>query len=242
MILILVLVFFSGYVFPESNTLKVAAPPFAPFSFFIESDQCKGATAEILDNIAYLAGLKTQHVRFPYARILRSLVDGKVDMALVFKNSSVKDHVHYIGPVSKSRIVVLTHLNNPITQYEDLANLKSIAVIRKANFEKKFDNDTQLQKHPVESYIQGLQMFNIERADAVVGSLSGLEYSLKQLNMKPELLNNAFILGYKEWWLHLSNKSPSFNQRTKIEDAVKALYTPRLSYDTYKQQIKKCRI
>ena len=89
-------------------------------------------------------------------------------------------------------------------------------------------------------------MFEAERLDAVAGSFFGLEYSMKQLNMDPKLLDNIFILGYKEWWLHISNKSSIItlnnNVKSKIAHAVSSLYKPRLSYQIYKQQIEKCQI
>jgi polar amino acid transport system substrate-binding protein len=232
--------------FSEVYRLKVAVPPFAPFAYFKESNECKGASVKILDDIAQLAGIQFQHVRYPYARILTSLKNGELDMALIFKNATVINNVEFIGPVSKSRVVVLTKLSNPIKQYQGLHALNAIAAIRKAQFESQFDQDQQLNKSPVESYRQGLQMFKIEHVDAVVGSISGLEYNMKQLNMSAELLNQAFVLGHKEWWLHISNRSPlikeNSNIKSKIKKAVNKIYRERLSYEVYKQQIKDCQI
>ena len=245
-LLFITFIFSCGPAFSEPNTLKVAVPPFAPFAFFKENSQCQGASVEILNRVAQHSHLTFQHVRYPYARILTSLKNGEVDIALIFKNASVKGYVDYIGPVSKSRVVVLTPLNNPIKQYQDLHKLKAIAVIRKAQFENTFDIDQKINKVSVESYLRALQMFEVERVDGVVGSFSGLEYSMKQLKMDPKLLDNAFILGHKEWWLHISNKSPILkskdNIKSKIKNAVTALYEPRLSYQIYRKQIQKCDI
>ena len=243
-ILCIVLIIYCKPAFSEPYTLNVAVPPFAPFAFFQENKQCKGASVEILNRIAQHSGLTFQHVLYPYARILTSLKNGEIDMALVFKNASVKGYVNYIGPVSKSQVVVLTQLNHPIKQYQQLHNLKAIAVIRKAQFDNAFDIDEKINKVSVESYLRALQMFARERVDAVVGSFSGLEYSMKQLSMDSTLLDNAFILGHKEWWLHISNKSSILksndNVKSKISSAVTALYEPRMGYQTYKQQIQKC--
>ena len=236
------LVTLGGLSHADGNVLKVAVPPFAPFAFFKEDDQCAGSSVAILNNIAQQLGLKFNHVIYPYSRILKSLKSGEIDIALIFKNASVEHHVDYIGPVSQSRVLVLTRLDNPIKQYNELTKLNSIAVIRKAHFEKRFDNDTQLNKSSVESYQQALKMFNFERVDAVVGSISGLEYTMKQLSMNTQLLESAFVLDHKEWWLHVSNKTVPSAMKQKLTRVVNSLYRPRLSYEVYKQQIEKCGI
>ena len=229
-----------GQALAEEEIIQVAVPPFAPFAFFNENTKCEGASIAILNKLANETGLKFGHVKYPYARILSSLKNGQLDLALIFKNDSLKNNVHYIGPVSQSKVVVLTRTKNLISAYEDLAKLKHIAVIRKAHFEARFDKDSQLNKVPVESYLQALQMFKLNRVEAVVGSVSGLEYAMQELKMNVSLVKSAYQLGHKEWWLHLSKKSAKSGIITKLTRAVEKTYKADLIYQVYKQQINHC--
>ncbi|MEH6347989.1 MAG: transporter substrate-binding domain-containing protein [Bermanella sp.] len=224
------------------ETLDVAVPPFAPFAFFKENTKCEGASISILNRLAKDVGIEFQHVRYPYARILSSLKTGQLDMALIFKNDSIKESVNYIGPISKSKVVVLTKIDKPVSHYEELASLNFIAVIRKAHFEPRFDNDTNIKKVAVESYLQALNMFSFDRVDAVVGSLSGLEYAMQELNLNVNLLENAYYLSDKEWWLHISKKTSHPRLIARITKAVENIYHPNLIYQAYKQQVNRCLI
>ncbi len=229
-----------GQALAEEEIIQVAVPPFAPFAFFNENTKCEGASIAILNKLASETGLKFGHVKYPYARILSSLKNGQLDLALIFKNDSIKNSVHYIGPVSQSRVVVLTRTKNSISAYEDLAKLKHIAVIRKANFEARFDKDSRLNKVPVESYLQAIQMFKLNRVEAVVGSVSGLEYAMQELRVNVNLVKSAYQLGQKEWWLHLSKKYAHPDLIARITKAVEKIYQPDLTYQVYKQQINHC--
>jgi len=229
-----------GQALAEEEIIHVAVPPFAPFAFFKESTKCEGASIAILNKLASETGLKFSHVKYPYARILTSLKSGQIDLALIFKNTSIKNSVNYIGPVSQSKVVVLTRTKNSISVYEDLARLKQIAVIRKAHFETRFDEDTRLNKVPVESYLQAIQMFKLNRVEAVVGSVSGLEYAMQELKVNVDMLKNAYQLGQKEWWLHISKKYSHPDLIARLTKAVEKIYQPDLTYQVYKQQINQC--
>lgn len=224
------------------ETLNVAVPPFAPFAFFKEDTNCEGASISILNKLAKDLGVEFQHVRYPYARILSSLKTGQLDMALIFRNDSIKESVNYIGPITKSKVVVLTKVGKPVSRYEELTSLNFIAVIRKAHFEPRFDNDTNIKKVAVESYLQALNMFTFGRVDGVVGSLSGLEYAMQELNLNVNLLENAFYLGDKEWWIHISKKTSHPRLIARVTQAVEKTYHPNLTYQVYKQQVKRCLI
>ncbi len=176
---------------------------------------------------------------YPYARILHSLKSGQLDSALIFKNIAIADKVDYLGPVSKSQVIILTSSKHKITDYQDLAQLRAIAVIRRASFEDRFDKDLHLNKVDVANYKQGLQMLQLGRVDAIVGSLIGLEYASKQLNISFNK-QHTFLLGEKEWWLHLSKKSPFQAFKPQLNKAIKNIYQHDLIHKTYEQFVASC--
>ena len=232
--------FTSHLVFSFENPLTVSVPSFAPFYFISDDEECQGVAVAALQTITAKIAEPTKMFFLPYARIIHSLEYGQLDLALVFKNNYLANSVDYIGPVSNSKVVVLTHLSQPINQYSELHKLNTIAVIRGAKFEDKFDNDNTLNKFPVESYNQAIKMFKLGRVDAVIGSLVGLDYEMRAQNLDVSILDKSFQLGEKEWWLHLSKNSSYQYLLPQLTLAVDKNYQPDFIYQTYLKHIKNC--
>jgi polar amino acid transport system substrate-binding protein len=220
--------------------LKVSVPSFAPFNAFNENSSCVGATVMAVQKVTEQLNVELEFVAYPYARILYSLKTAELDLALIFKNTSIENNVDYIGPVSNSRIVVVSQADTLIKNYDDLYALNNIAVIRNAQFEETFDQDKKLNKALVDSYQQAVSMLKHGRIDAVIGSLIGIEYALRQQSMSNDILSKAFNLGRKEWGFHLSKKSKYIQLKPLIIEAVKKNYQEDLIYQLYEQQIQNC--
>jgi polar amino acid transport system substrate-binding protein len=233
--------FIISSAFATEAKLTVSVPSFPPFYFHDAENkkQCQGIAINILQRLSHKLTREIDIVPYPYARILHNLTLAKVDMALLFKNESISSSVDYIGPVSKSKVVIITSADKPIAQYSDLSKLASIAVIRNASFEPKFDQDKALNKFSVNSYTQALTMFNLGRVDGIVGSIVGLEYASTQVHIKIAKLS-VFQLGEKEWWLHFAKKSPFQWLKPQLKSAVKKLYQDDLIEKTYQKYIAQC--
>jgi polar amino acid transport system substrate-binding protein len=224
------------------DDITFSTPSFAPFYSSTNNQLCKGITVTIFTQLLEGTNIHFKYVPYPYARMLHSLKTGQLDVALIFKNSMLTEYVDYIGPVSKAKVVVLVNNKNIITNYADLYKLRSIAVIRSANFEQKFDNDNSLIKVEVEDYAQAIKMFKLGRVDAVVGSIVGLDYELRMQNIDVNILINAYVLGEKELWLHLSKKVRHTSLKSQLTLAVKKYYQDDLLYKVYLQYIDECLI
>jgi len=231
-------------VFPAfsaaQNEITFSTPSFSPFYVSDNNKQCEGVSIALFTKIVRGTNLLFKHVTYPYARILHSLKTGKLDIALIFKNSDLAYYVDYVGPVSKSRVVVLSNSQHTITDYEGLSNLRAIAVIRSAHFDNKFDNDDSLLKVEVEDYAQAIKMFKLGRVDGVIGSIVGLDYELRMQNIDVNILMNAYVLGEKELWLHLSKNSKFKQLKSQLSLALKRNYETDLLYKVYLQYIDEC--
>ena len=230
---------FSSVVYGQSQHMKASVPSFPPFYFVDAKNICKGVAVDVLAKLTAEALIELSVVTYPYPRILHTLKTGQLDAALIFKNTAIADNVDYLGPVSKSQVIILTTPKYKITRYQDLAQLTAIAVIRHASFENRFDKDLHLNKFEIANYEQGLQMLKLGRVDAIIGSLVGLEYASNKLNI-PFNKQHAFLLGEKEWWLHLSKKSPFQQFKPQLNKAIKNIYQHDLIHKTYQQYISSC--
>lgn len=224
----------------SDKNYKFSVPPFPPFSHFDGLSHCKGVGVIAMELITININGAFSAYYFPYARMLNSLKTGELDVALLFKNNTVTEEVEYIGPLSMSKILVISQPESIIKEYKDLYLLDSIGVIRNAQFNKKFDQDKQLNKVNVSSYNQAIRLLKLKRIHAVIGSKIGLEYAIYQENMDKKLIANAFNFGEKESGLHLSKKSPLMKILPLIKASVKEVYKENLLEQLYKQQISRC--
>lgn len=161
--------------FANDNNLKFSVPPFAPFNSFSENSDCTGASVLAVQEVFKNLTLKLKLIDYPYARIFKALKNGELDLALIFKNSTLKNDVAYIGPLSLSDIVIITQKDIKLQRYEDLHELESIAVLRRIQINNRFDKDTALNKLNIGSLEQGIRMLKYNRVSAVIGSRIGLE-------------------------------------------------------------------
>lgn len=240
MLVCMALLISSSPALASQTKLKASVPSFPPFNYFVENSQCAGASVVALEMIFEKLNVELELVSYPYARILHSLKNAELDLALIFKNNSISHDINYIGPLAYSKIIILSQPNHTINQYDDLQALKRIAVIRNAQFEKKFDQDKGLNKVSVDSYQQAIRMLKHGRVDAVIGSLIGLEYALLQQNMNQDMLSNVFYLGKKEWGLHLAKNSNFAKLKPDLIKAVKQTFKTDLIHQLYQQQIQHC--
>tara|TARA_R110000764_G_scaffold29279_3_gene68745 strand:- start:313 stop:1068 length:756 start_codon:yes stop_codon:yes gene_type:complete len=226
--------------FAGDQRLSFSVPPFSPFNGFDEQSQCKGIGVLAIEKVTNTLNTPLKLAAFPYARILNSLKNGELDLALLFKNNTVTEDVEYIGPLSLEKIFILTQPDTTIKQYKDLYQLTRIAVIRSAQFNKKFDQDKRLNKISVNSYNQAIRLLKLNRINAVIGSKVGLEYALYQEKVDEDIMANAFYLGTKELGLHLAKKSPFISMKPLLEEAVKEAYQDDLLEQLYRQQMQYC--
>ncbi|WP_250655426.1 substrate-binding periplasmic protein [Alkalimarinus coralli] len=217
--------------------LKAGLPPFPPFAYPNNKSK-SGTVVDIYRMLETELGEKIRIHYYPYPRVIESMKNGDLDIAIIFKNASLKQYVTYAGEVSKSKVLVIPNKGFYVNNYEDLYKLKSIAVLRRANFEPRFDKDSQLNKFTVVDYSAGLKMMNRGRASAIVGSQSGLYEANRLLNYDIHRWNPHFLLNKKEWWLHVSNKSPYQALIPKIKKAVRAIYSEDLVWQLYTDSLK----
>ena len=227
-------VFLWAFSLQAKMPLTAGLPSFPPFAFD-ESEEFKvGSLIQYYRLLSAKTGIPIKVVRMPYARIKRSLESGSLDMAIIFRNDDLKQFVDYVGLVSYSQVAILPRHGKLLERYEHLSSLNGIAVIRGASFGEPFDSDKNLNKYLVNDYLQGMWMLKLGRVDAVVGSLSGLEYTSTTAGFDSEILGEAFLLKDKQWWLHFSKQSKHKELQPKIAQAIIDFYQPYLIYNLYK--------
>ena len=224
-------------VYSAQVVLNAGLPAFPPFAYTDPEKTTPGTVVSLYRMLEKKTGLKFKIHYLPYARLLNSLQDGTLDVAIMFKNHSVKNDVSYIGKISQSKVIIVSTKGNGIHNYDDLYQLKRVAVIRRANYGARFDHDKNIKKISVGNYLQATEMLNLGRVDAAVGSQSGLQNAIDVQGINTADWPPPFELGRKKWWLHLAKNSKHQNLIPSLARAVEKIYRPNLIYELYMQQI-----
>ncbi|MAD15583.1 MAG: ABC transporter substrate-binding protein [Alteromonadaceae bacterium] len=217
----------------QNITLRVGVPAFPPFAYMDEDQQLVGTLVTYFDYLKQDTGINFELVLYPYARVISGIKQGKLDVAMLFKNDLLEGYADYIGPISKSKVIVLPLAGSNLYTYQQLYLLGRIAVIRGARFDRQFDRDTQLSKMKVNDYLQGVKLLELKRVNAIVGSVVGLDYNLRLIGKDFSDFGEPFELIEQESWLHFSKQSQHRNIISKLQAAVKARYQPDLLHDIY---------
>lgn len=220
---------------PELPVLKVGLPSFPPFAYPNESSE-RGVVVDIYRLLEKELKANIKIIYYPYPRVMESMKRGDLDLAIVFKNKSLKPYVTYIGKISKSKVLVIPAKNIKLRHYDDLYALRSIAVLRRASFDPRFDADTNINKYTVTNYESGFRMLSVKRVDAVIGSQSGLEEALYNLEFESSDWGEPLVLNAKEWWLHLSNKSAHQALIPDLKKAVEKVYREDLVWTLFTKE------
>ena len=215
-----------------SQKYTYSVPPFEPF-YYPELSSCTGIADDLSQQLFTTLGVQSTRLTLPYSRILHSVANNKVDMALIFRNSSIENTSTYIGPISLSRVLIITAPKITVEKYEDLYQLNSVAVIRDAQFHKHFDQDEKIKKVAVKSYSQAIKMLEKGRVDAVIGSDIGLVHAMKTLDVRNDYMTTAYELGKKAWYFHFHRQSKLLAHTREIKDWVRANYRSDLMISNY---------
>ena len=79
-------------------------------------------------------------------------------------------------------------------------------------------------------------MLNKNRVDGIIGSKSGVLHSARISNINLDEFPPPLLLGTKEWWLHISNKSKKLKMSNKLKDIINSLYRKNLVFKVFQQE------
>ena len=222
----------------ERIHLRAGLPDFPPFSFVTDDGENKGAVVEYINLLERKTQLDIEIVHMPYARLVKSLASGDIDIGVLFLNDNLANDVRYVAEVSMSKVVVLPRKDIVLNTFDDLYSLSNVAVIRSASFHKQFDTDKMIRKVYVNDYDQGIGLLELGRVDAIVGSISGLDYAMRSIDKAVEDWGKPLKLSDRQWWLHMSNASGNTSLLKSLKSAVDDLYEPYLIYKLYKTELR----
>ncbi|MPY22631.1 amino acid ABC transporter substrate-binding protein [Shewanella psychropiezotolerans] len=158
-----------------------------PPEMIVENNRAAGPLKDVLDEAADVIGYKIEWRIAPFARSLKGLKNGKVDLVpRVIKTSQREKFIDFLGPIGHRQkdIVFLVRKGKEktINDYHDLYQFE-IGIKRDTAYFTKFDDDKALHKILLLDDRNMSSMFAAHRFDVmVVLDKDSIESAFKQIH------------------------------------------------------------
>lgn len=183
--------------------------PDEPWSY-PHNDRVVGIIPDIANAIASKAGISITFKFVPYARMVKEMKLGNVDLAIFSRNPDNDHFVNYISPIFVQNIILLTRKGNKIKSIKYLyeqGNIRSIGVLRGSSLLSKLIKDRRIIQYPVKHSTEGLKMLNVKRFDALLIMDKVSQYESNKLILSDAFEFPGFPLKRLNVWLQVSKKS-----------------------------------
>ncbi|AQS39248.1 amino acid ABC transporter substrate-binding protein, PAAT family [Shewanella psychrophila] len=158
-----------------------------PPEMIIEDNRATGPLKDVLDEAANMIGYKIEWRIAPFARSLKGLENGKVDLVpRVIKTKEREAFIDFLGPIGHRQkdIVFLVRKGKEklINDYDDLYNFE-IGIKRDTAYFSRFDDDQKLDKKLLLDDRNMSSMFAAHRFDVmIVLDKDSIESAFKQIH------------------------------------------------------------
>jgi ABC-type amino acid transport substrate-binding protein len=182
-----------------------------------------GVHWDYVQAIAQRTGIKMKPRLVPKTRLIKDLKTGDTDGAIMFRSKKRDGYVTYAGMLREIKIVAINRKGKPLNTYNDLYHSKGIGVQKGTHLNPKFDADNRLIKYEVSNYGQMIKMLEKRRIDTATGNAIALANLLNKKNLSNRVEHPGIVLGAKEQWFHISNRSGHLDKTRKINKAIEEL-------------------
>ncbi|KZL41960.1 amino acid ABC transporter substrate-binding protein [Pseudomonas syringae pv. syringae] len=161
-----------------AEKLRLVADPWPPFTDALLLNG--GLATDIVNTALRRAGYTTLYEQVPWARAMLGLSQGRHDVLI---NAWFSEERKKVGQFSAqyllNRVRFIKRKDSPIgTLTHEQLHRYVIAVVRGYAYAPAFDNDTELQKVPVQNFSTAIRMLAAERVDLTLEDEYVARYNL----------------------------------------------------------------
>ena len=183
----------------------------APWAWLDNKQQLHGATIDFAKLLELRLGIAIKPQIYPYARLLRSMKNQQMNLALILASDQPQGSVAVAKALEVDVQLTSTKKIN-IIALSELSQYK-IGKIAGGKYDKSLHYMLQ-EEHftPLHSYQQGLELLEKNRLDAILGLAYSINEAVEKYATQPALLHHQNITK-EEVWLYAS---PSFNTNSSL--------------------------
>lgn len=211
-LLFLLTFLFSTYV---HSSVKVALFDIAPFSYINDKGELDGVVYKLCKKIEKESGLEFDYSLVPYARAIKLLTDGEVDLAVFYPSTKYEGLFDKLAPTLGNYNYLVSLKNLYINSLNDIGE-KKIGLIRGAKYSEEFDKMKKPGVVFLQDYSKVFNMLLLNRIDIAVISSAAFEYFLRVQNINAKDKLNIYTINLQPNWIHINKKlDPYIREKLK---------------------------
>lgn len=202
----------------SDQTVEIRTIRLSPYGVK-EGNYLSGLYYDMANLIVSNAGYSPNNKVYPYARILKEIKHGKIDLTIMFRHPALYGYVDYIGSLPSKNTVVIGLQGKSFKSIADLSG-KKITQLRGGQYNNQIDNDKSIEKHMVNTYSLGVKMLIAGRVDAMLGTMTAIKRTVFELERKENIkinLSAPLIVDIRTPWIQLSQKSSEYIEIEKLK-------------------------
>lgn len=202
-----------------AKDLKFITIDVAPWAWSdASSGRLMGVFPDVVRELERRTGNRIAMSLQPFARINRELEAAAQDCTIIVWIDSNERFVRKGELVSDHPMGVIARRGVTLKTYDDLKPL-TIAVLRGAPTDQRFDNDDSLKKdYDTTDYGQGLAKIAHNRVDAIAGAMPTIQFLAQQEGIP---LGDQLLLGTIPLLLQCALKSPNLDTMPALNQAIR---------------------
>ena len=208
----------------SEKNIEIRTIGFPPFGINHQGE-LSGIFYDLANLVIENAGYTANNQISPYARIIKEIKVGKIDLTIMFRHGELDPYVQYIAPLPAHKTVIIGLQDSSFKSMADLSG-KKVTYLRGSKFSYKIANDKTIIKYPVKNFIQGIKMLNAGRVDAIIGPLLTIESSaleVEKIINKTIEFGDFLVVDKRTPWIQVSNKSKSKIDIEKLKESYAQL-------------------
>lgn len=217
-ILLGILIIFSTYLWStddQEKKISVFTIEVMPFGLY-RNKKPVGLYFDYANKIIETAGYYPNNKIVPFARAHDEVVAGNVEMTIMFDTKELLKEASQSTSVLEFENLVIPAKGKKITKLSDLNNLR-VGAIRSGCYDIKSQNNINPKIIEFNDYSQGIKLLQSSRIDAICGSLIPMKFSAREMGIKNNFFDHAFVASKREAHVHFSkNIDPAKLKRLNL--------------------------
>lgn len=191
----------------------------------VSKEFMNGLQVKYLKNIAKHMNMEVEIVPMPFARRIRELREGNLDVLVGLQRvDGTQDEVVYINPSYETLRHTFFVRKDDIGQLLSFTDLKklNIGVTRNAKYFDRFNQETDLIMVPVSTLSQKIELLKKGRIDTFIHFQESALPFLSDMGLQDDIVLAQYQpIEVNSYHVTISQNSPFFNKKHLFETAVK---------------------
>jgi ABC-type amino acid transport substrate-binding protein len=207
----------------EPQPIRFITAEVWPWGYIDAGGQPAGLLPHLARRLSEASAHPLQNRVVPHQRLLQEFRSQKADFTVLFENPALDDVAFSIGEVLRADVLLITPPDSALPMELKSLGGRRVGYIRGTYYGEEFAANTEIIKIPIHSMVQAIDMLQLGRLDAMVGSDMVFFYTLRALRLETSGFRFAAHLTSQPAHLYMARQAMHPEQAAILRSALDEL-------------------